>query len=378
MTSCSWKYPITPSPLSKLLRRGTCPQCDHHRKHHSLCTPQSGLCPVKAPSALLMTNSNGRFPVFVLRWPLGYLQIRLCTLLPLATASFPVSLTHFCFFLTTGSLSLHPPLTRVYSLGVCFQPHCFSLQLLFLGEFISSLEFNYHLYANDSLIRSPTQIPSLSFRLTNSITCQECSWGFIRLFRLEFSKPSSTSLQTQSLLCLHLFTRDPGYKIIALTLLSFLPSSSNWSLHLAGFPPWFLKIHPPICQCSCYQMFLLFLDWHSHLNWLPGSRTELPHPAQFRATSVIHAKHKSDPVPVCFLNLHEQVQLPFRAHTRPSVAGSCLILRPWLLPLGFQQQPTGGGSFVHISFSLYSLLLLLKWSVSWYYKEVSSSSVIKY
>ncbi|KAI4540906.1 hypothetical protein MG293_008048 [Ovis ammon polii] len=44
--------------------------------------------------------------------------------------------------------------------------------LLFLGEFISSLEFNYHLYANDSLIRSPTQIPSPSFRLTNSITCQ--------------------------------------------------------------------------------------------------------------------------------------------------------------------------------------------------------------
>ena len=73
---------------------------------HSLCTPCSLACAlVKAPSALLMTNSNGRFPVFVLRCVSGAFGNADCAhcCSPKVTASFPVRLIHFCFFLTTGS-----------------------------------------------------------------------------------------------------------------------------------------------------------------------------------------------------------------------------------------------------------------------------------
>lgn len=184
-----------------------------------------------------------------------------------------------------------------------FPAHCFSLQLLFLGEFISSLEFNYHLYANDSLIRSPTQIPSPSFRLTNSITCQVRSLGIHQTFQIGVFENQAAHPSKRSLCCVSTsLPGDPGYKIIALTLLSFLPSSSNWSLHSAGFPSLdsLKSILPsasaPVIKCS----FSSWIGTATSTGFLV-SRLAALNSAQFRATSVIHAKHKSDPVPVCFL-----------------------------------------------------------------------------
>ena len=66
-----------------------------------------------------------------------------------------------------------------------------------------------------------------------------------------------------------------------------------------------------------------------------------------RATRMIHLIHESDSVPlwssVVSWNLYEEVQLPLLACPASGTL-SCLLLRPWLLPLGLQQKQHSTGS----------------------------------
>lgn len=96
----------------------------HSRCHSFTLHPlQSGLCPCEGPQC----SSNDK-----LQWAFsslcfamhfwGIWQHGLCTLLlPQGNSIFPSSSHSFLFLLNHRLLSLHPPLTCVYSLGVCFQ-----------------------------------------------------------------------------------------------------------------------------------------------------------------------------------------------------------------------------------------------------------------
>lgn len=223
--------------LSKLFKKVICAHCDHWVCHSFTLHPCSLACAlVEATSILLITKSNGHFPIFVLLYIWGHLaMLIICTTALQSNSIFSSFLIRFCSFLKASfSLStrhLHPCVPQVS----VFTAHYFSLWRLFLGAFIYSQEFNYHLYANDPLIQPATQISSLRFRLTNSITCQVSSSGRLSdISDLIPQKLSRTFLQIHSLCVTISLPSEQGYKISALTFLSV--SSSSWSLHVDGFP----------------------------------------------------------------------------------------------------------------------------------------------
>lgn len=112
---------MSSSLLSKLLKRVTCTQCDHPVYHSFTLHPlQSGCALVKATS-ILITKSNGYFPIFVLLYISGAFgnvdHVHSCP--PKVIVHFPVCLIHFYSFLTVGSsLSTHHSHTCVLQVSV--------------------------------------------------------------------------------------------------------------------------------------------------------------------------------------------------------------------------------------------------------------------